>query len=365
MTRTERHTRRVAKAIGEDPGRIASVKAVLVDRLMRSGVIVDLDIGRWRGLKRLRKQDLGLSDEAFEDVRHLIEYGHKRLLPLSYLRKLNSLEVQARTNLERHGFRTAFGAFVPERAYAAWKTKHLELQGSYFAVRDEMASRYRQIRTEVLAEYEKAAADAWQVGHNGGRGRAAFVEDYLARIREAFPPLDVVTASFRFDFTLRTIPLTSAVMKEMHSQAKVESEGRMAEEIRRHYADRKTQLIDRYLADVVGQLRSLVFDVCDDVLASIKKNGTLVSRSAVQLRGLVERVGQLNFYGDQAIDRKLRDVLQTLEAPVRKGNDDARGARIEALMLDLRETCRAAKEGLEHVDPLALALEINDSVEVR
>lgn len=364
MTRGER----VAKRLGEDATRVQTLKGRFVDRLMRSGVIVDLDIGRWRGFTRLKKEDLGLNPEAFEKVRHLIEYGNKRLLPKAIANKLASLDTQARANLGRHGFSTAFGTFVPEHAYREWKTRHGELQGEYFKVRDEIVKRYRTIKREMLAEYAGAAKEAWMVMHQNSErvGRLAFIRSYLARIEAAWPIADAIEESFRFDYTLSFIPLTSAVMKEEKRQAKIEAEARMQEEVRAHYMRRKQELVDRFLADVVGQLRTLVFDVCDDVLGAIKRNGKLVSRSAIQLRNLLGKVEQLNFYGDREITRKLNEVRLTLEAPVKTGNEQMRTARLEALLIDLQDSCRQAKEGLENVDPLVerfLAIEVDDDAE--
>ena len=68
-------------------------------------------------------------------------------------------------------------------------------------------------------------------------------------------------------------------------------------------------MIDGFLADLVKQLRATIYEATTDILATMSKNqGKLHPRSVVQLRNLIDQVGQMNFFGDTETDAMIRRV---------------------------------------------------------
>ena len=83
----------------------------------------------------------------------------------------------------------------------------------------------------------------------------------------------------------------------------------MNEEVTAEARKKKQQMIDGFLGDLVKQLRATVYEATTDILATMSKNqGKLHPRSVVQLRNLIEQVGQMNFFGDTETDAMIRRV---------------------------------------------------------
>ena len=83
----------------------------------------------------------------------------------------------------------------------------------------------------------------------------------------------------------------------------------MNEEVTAEARQKKQQMIDGFLGDLVKQLRAMIYEATTDILATMSKNqGKLHPRSVVQLRNLIEQVGQMNFFGDTETDAMIRRV---------------------------------------------------------
>ena len=101
---------------------------------------------------------------------------------------------------------------------------------------------------------------------------------------------------------------------------------RMNEEVTAEARKKKQQMIDGFLGDLVKQFRATVYEATTDILATMSKNqGKLHPRSVVQLRNLIEQVGQMNFFGDTETDamiRRVRSIFdQRPEAATRNAAD--------------------------------------------
>jgi hypothetical protein len=89
----------------------------------------------------------------------------------------------------------------------------------------------------------------------------------------------------------------------------------MNEDVLRQARDQKEKLVTGFVADVAGQLRSLVYEALSDVQRSLDRNGKLHSRSVVQVRNLVEQLERLNFIGDRDIDQAVARMRQIVDQP--------------------------------------------------
>lgn len=355
--------REIAQALGEDPAAIRTDNPKWVE-LLQEGVIVKVTLRRWRGKARLELDgDLGVPVNGEGELyRALLDIGSKLLLPRSIQKELDSIDSAARQNVERFGFKTHWGTFIPATAYADWKAKDAEYQEKYFAVRDQIVAFYDDIIAGQLDEYAEAARVAYKRRNRLQPGQDLdyrylpqdkFVEDYMARLRLLIPTKDQIAASFAYEIELAYIPLPSLLAADTERAAEIavtgEAERRklaaleaMNREVIEQAKAQKELLVDGFLADITRQLRAMIYDAVTAVSDATAKNGYLHPRSMVQLQNLVEQVGRLNFIGDRDADA----MVERLRSLTSKASADRDPAEIQQALRDVQIVTRASLAAL-------------------
>ncbi|MGB9804671.1 DUF3150 domain-containing protein [Desulfofundulus sp.] len=348
-----------AVRLGLDPGDVNVRMDVLVTNMCRDGVLVDLHVGRTRFMRRLDEQDLGLAHEDEEHRKFLQEYvrlGNKFLLNSKYLQILDSLERNGRRTVEKYGFKTRWGIFVPYKNFALMREKIEEIKKEYFAVRDEILDRYDQLKEETRRVYERAALESYRMIK---RDRYAVVPEEFTRafvdgVMALFPDKEHVRDSFYFDLDVGFVPLTSVIEEE---RVRVEMIRRKEEILRErartlimeeHYKQEQIRAIHRealesyrrgvneFLQQTVGYIYNLVYEACEAVRLNVEKNGQLHSGDTRRLKTLIEKLNRLNFNNDQAVQRYLDQLREIVEAEERSPRDVKRS--LDAIASETRQT---------------------------
>ncbi len=360
--------------------------------LMQEGVLVSLHIGRWRGKTKLDWGDLGvdIAPTVVDEMQNIFDLGHKKLLPAELLKELDRIESGARKWLQKKAYKTYWGYFVPVTAYVEWKEKNEELQSRYFALRDRIVREYDEIVTRLLDDYRLAAAEAYRrlsvlspmyVATFESEG--AFVDAFIHSVETRIWSPEDIRASFYFNVELSYVPLPSLMAAEnaeaerielasweAHREADAREEKRQAEiaaarseiewkeklmrdmnrDVINQAQKQKEELVDDFLKDVVVQLRGLIYSATTDVLAAMKKQDSLPPRSVAQLRGLVDQVKALNFYGDEDAEAMINKVAFALgdratdrDVPAIEGNLRDIGTLMRATLIGLGESPRGAR----------------------
>jgi len=388
----------LAQILGEEDVRIVEPRWL---QLMREGVVVAIHLHRWRARARLTFADLGLpvhdkrEREAFAD---LLELGDKKLLPARYIRALNSIDSGARKCLDRYSYATFWGRFVPCTAYQEWKAQNEEYRRRYFRVRDEIIAQHDRIMQELIDGYAVAARAAYrrlnaldpQAMSNGEyQAEDEFVDAFMSRIIALIPGRERIRDSFAYEVELSYVPLPSLLAEDLAEAERIQAQReveRLEEELQRDSVWRevrleeeaarerqrmleamnrdvvaearqqKQELIDGFLADLVRQLRGLVYEATTDVLAGLQDKGRLHPRSVVQLKNLIDQVGNLNFFGDEEIDRMITQVRIELD----KAPRDRDVREIQDQLRDIAVVTRATLIGLGEQPRSARALGVAD-----
>jgi len=389
----------LAQVLGEEDVRVVEPRWL---QLMQEGLIVTLHIRRWRARAKLTFADLGLPvrDEkeraAFAD---LLNLGEKRLLPARYIRALDSIDSGARKCLDRYSYKTFWGNFVPCTAYAGWKEQNEVYRQRYFKIRDDIVENYDRIVASLLDGYAVAARAAYRrlnaldpeaMSNGEYAAEDDFVDAFMSRIVALIPSRDRIRDSFAFEVELSYVPLPSLLAEDLAEAERIRAQRemeRLEEEMKRDSLWRnirleeeaarerqrmlaamnrdvvekarqqKEELIDTFLADLVKQLRGLVYDVTTNVLASIQTNqGRLVGKASVQLSNLIEQVASLNFFGDQEIDRMIARVRMELD----KQPKDRDMKEIRAQLKNIATITRATLIGLGEQPRSARSLGVAD-----
>jgi hypothetical protein len=159
---------------------------------------------------------------------------------------------------------------------------------------------------------------------------AAWVDAFVARALAAVPTPEYVAASFTYAWEAEYLPLASVLAEEQARAEAVRAEAAAARRglVAREEAlsamerdllatarARKEQDLDRFVADVQADLRSRIYEVCCDVLESVRRRGgALPGNSVKQLRTLVEAVGRLKFWDDAELDSQMATIRSLLAA---------------------------------------------------
>jgi len=400
----------LAQALGEAPEAIMATNPRWLT-LMKEGVVVNLTLRRWRAKVSLSFEDLGLPVTQLErsESNKVMTLGEKFLLPRRYMKRLASIDSAARTNLARHGYKTHWGYFVPVTAYEAFKESNESYIAEYLGLRDEIVENWQSIRVEMVEDYSVEARKAYRrigkldvakmsLAEYANEDR--FVDRFVAQALAYMPTPEQFAESFAYETRLEYIPLPSQLAEEQAEAERIRLRSRANRELEAEEAllesaklqaerakvydetaaerervsslramnddivakarQEKEQLVERFMADVFGQLRSLVFEAVTDVAATIERNratdGTirLHPRSVTQLQNLLDKVEQLNFIGDQEITKVLQPVKAVLQqAPGTRNAKEFRQA-LEDIAIVTRQSLLAVGQDTSRMSRAAL-----------
>ena len=356
--------------------------------LMREGVVVKLHVRRWRAKSRLDLNDLGLPSEADDLIGDLLNLGDKRLLPKGLAARLEAIESAGRKALERNGFATFWGTFIPATNFEAWQAENDTHKQRYLAARNELRDSYNDIVAQLTDAYRGAARAAFRRAKALDRGMGQpmtrleaqrhlldedqFVNLFVRRITRQIPTENQIYDSFGWEEEFTYIPLPSLLAEDAAEKDRIQAEraterqreqlerddlwrtitirdeadrarrdalARMNAEVTAEARQKKQQMIDGFLADLVKQLRAMIYEATTDILATMQKNqGKLHPRSVVQLRNLIDQVGQMNFFGDTETDAMIRRVRDVFD----KRPDARNAADLQIALRDVAIITRAS-----------------------
>ncbi|HJT59174.1 MAG TPA: hypothetical protein VJ761_21890 [Ktedonobacteraceae bacterium] len=432
VTDTQGLVRALAEKIGEESGQIVvhGDLSTLLER-MKDGVVVQLNIRRPRFFKKLSledvgfkiKEDLATNEEALHVISNYFQFGRRSLLPRIWQDRLANIENSARYCLKRHSLKSHWGAFIPLREYERWKKENAEHKAAFWNLRDEILDNYDTICEEVQTDFHLLAEDSWRrvllsssikelatveravitqllERLHAQEGKDAFLEAYMATIRQTLPTRIEIEASFAYHEEIGVIPLPSLLaqdiqqadhlyqerilrdarvraeldrMEQERQQARRQLSAQEQEERERRYLRlqaeqerlrlqqemerdvlanaraEKERLMREFYLDVVTQINELIRDVTANVLESLEEHeGVLRGPVSNQLRNLVTQLDRLNFMDDAALLRQIARIRSII--PSQAESDLARKglARIDTSQMQrvVRQVHDAANEVL-------------------
>ena len=325
---------RLAASMGEEAEAIAVANSDVAAKLMQAGVVINLHIGCWTGKRKLQPEDLGLDDygDAAHRIKRAINLGEVALIPPTLMRRRDSVIVQMRRNLDRFSYSTAWGQFVPAGVYQRWKERHEELVAEFFSIRDDLVEHLDELWTsrsgmwaELRLTYEEHARLVWcrlqrlpATEANLPYTPDWFIQQYVEAILRSIPSSSYIERSFYVQAIPTLIPLPSILVEdELRAQRLREqsaAERQMQADVQKYYTERKTEMVDEFLGELVREIRSRVYDTVTVAIASLEKNqGKLVGKTAQGLRNLIEWVDAMNIYDDQEIGQGLARLRHALD----------------------------------------------------
>ena len=219
--------------MGEDPTKIGELNVDWA-KVLQSGHLISLTIGRWRAETKMSLEDFGLEpkDErerkAWDAV--IKSLGSRRLLPAEVTTEHDKLENAARALLERYTQPTFMGRFFiagkadPERGreegwrYVEWKSVNDKLRDRYFELRDQLNEKFDEYLDAMRAQvaiigyenYGRLLAAGAELPDDREEWVKRFVQKAMARV----PSKDAVYNSFVFETRLQRVKLAAAMAED-------------------------------------------------------------------------------------------------------------------------------------------------------
>jgi hypothetical protein len=297
--------------------------------LMSQGVIVRLNISRWRATAKLTPEMLGLTfnnDESFDATQKYMNLGCQKLLPPQVLSNITIIETRARHILDNYSFDTVWGSFVPYTAFESWERDNEENRKAFMEQAMILGNRYDEIVAMVKSEYRMIAGDVWNRLYHNNSPTPSFIEDFVLKVQEKIPSREDIFNSFKYNATYFVIPMPSFIEDNLAKAQQIKIQSEMAQyesdlekqtkkRISEEYILKKKELIDGFLESTVLSMREYVSELCDAVLMSMNKNvnGRIGTGHTNRLKAMIKKVKLLNFYDDKEISKLLLELDMELD----------------------------------------------------
>lgn len=284
------------------------------DDLFSKGSVVDLSTSLWRARVQLKADDLGIEDS--DEVRKALSLGCHRLAPAKAFEGLLAPARQAKKLIDYYSvnFGLIRGArFVPNKNVGALLKDLKEQRTLFRAAVDQFVQSYEATKDEMLPVIEKALRDAARTPEAAAKA--------FRRIRAEYPPASDIWGRFDLSWSIYTI--TAPSNKEA-AEAMSDESGNVKGIVR----------------SMVEQIRTEMSEKIGDLLSLAGKGGKLSERSIRSATELLDRLDNLNVFGDAALEMQIRTVrswISGLEG----------GKATDGFITGITEVRKSLEEGLE------------------
>lgn len=254
------------RKLEKETGSLVSSMLVHWERYLQSGVHVDITVGRWRGKRVVKWQDLGLSlDKETEKEMNKLFQVRQSLLPQELEKELLGIERALRKNVSRNSI-LIFGDgdkrginFSPVTMYATLKEEHEQLAAKYQKIRNDIAGTdeaYDNVRNQTSVSLRIAAASAynnllkvdpkilkttnkdeadpithWVDGEEiMVKDLGVFCDQYVTSALKSFPSREDLFRSFSVHLSTKMIPTPSMLEQDLLNASKIRLEREKAHE---------------------------------------------------------------------------------------------------------------------------------------
>lgn len=325
--------------------------------LMESGALASLSISRFRGHKSLTSADLGITPEEYKEVESIVSLGFRLLLPKAVLGAFNSLESNARQVLRRYTIKVPSGYFLPASAYDACSSAMQEHKAKFDALVAQLLEDLDLHRYTVLEQYAVLGAQVSNRLYNAGvisySEKWTKAEEFKDRCMLTFPTLEELTSQFSFRLSLSFVPVPYQTNQEAPQFAQASADLlALRKAVLEEQARVQSEEVTGFIKSIQAEVYALVNESLSAVLSTAQDKSFLQSRSIVQLRGLVEKLSQLNFWGDG----KLEIIKQEISAMLDKEPSKRNFAIDQSLLSAMQEEVQLALRAIGTIERGSLEL---------
>lgn len=333
--------------------------------LMQKGVIVSLNLSRWRGQTSIKQEDLGLvfSEEASEFMKKYITLGNEKLLPPEISNELSTIEKSARACLNKYSFNTVWGKFMPFISYNEWIKENNRIKELYYLAGESMERSYDSIVSVVKENYKNLAKEAWKRIYplDKDNPSQSFIENFTLKIISRIPPANKIKESFKYQEIYSFIPFPELLtngkafdqeqinrIKDTAIRLELEAKAQIA----KNYVEKREEIIESFLQSTVLSMRASIEEICQETINMLRDpESKLTGHSIEKLKRMIENVRVINFQDDKEIS----EALDNLKTEVIKSKVDIDNDRVKRLLQNIVNISRSS------ISPMVT---ISESIEV-
>jgi hypothetical protein len=274
----------------------------LLNVLTREGVLINVSVRYWRGTKKLKPEDIGLSSNDLSE--RLISLGHKRLLPKDALQELALVESRAHALIDGNTFPflNGLGHFLPNGKLAEVTNSLSTLEQDFRSAKQKFVFQYAKLRADASQEWRRAAEK--------------LVDDpdrMVAAIEAAFPASRVIDRFFAFDVQVFQISLPESLSVDLISLAEQRDVINARDAAARQAAQKIRNDTEVFVAECVAALREQTATLCEEMLSSINNSEAGVHQKTLnRLVRFIDQFKQMNFANDRVMEEQLETVRKEL-----------------------------------------------------
>lgn len=269
---------------------------IMLERIFKDGILVDVNIRAWTGSLALTPSDLGLKETEVATAYHL---GRKFLIPEEVIREFKTLDGRARHAVERASFPFPIGAtrFMPRVRFEKVEEELLEIRRDYMAQVDSLIEHYEEYKAKMIPVYQQASEQAWSKQQSAGvqtqspeeleKAKTEYLETFMTKIRAAYPTADYLRGCYS---------LTWDVFKVAPSEEDAK------------YNQQIKDKMESFIGDVVTSLRQETIDLCTKISTNIAGGKVVRGKTLNSIKNFIERFKSLNFIGDATIETQLESL---------------------------------------------------------
>lgn len=343
----EKAVKDIAQKTGLSVSDVRSTLYQWATPLMEKGIIVRLEIKRWRGTKRISPEELGIdeNDRRWLEFKSYMSLGTRHLLTRKTNNTINAVENKARKLLKEYSFETIWGYFVPCTLFAEWQDKDKEIQKEFYELADKIEKEFEDIKSQVLADYRIYCRKIWDDGAvtRSFSDYETYEHYFLKKIENEIITAEEFRNSFEYNTFFYFIPMPSDIESDVIEAKRVQGEQELLEhekEMRRRLAENMTELreqhLESFLESTVGQIRNSILTIVEDVRNSLRTDadGCLTKgKNRTKLLKMIETVRSLNFYNDDQI----QGALDRLQVDLNKDPDVRSEKEVEETLKEIED----------------------------
>lgn len=294
-------------------------------RYAERGVVVKVRISRERFKQQLTPDLVGMTprdDKERKQLEQALTFGYRYLLPADYAKRFDTLDSRARYRVEKWGYTTFWGVWIPVTAFPSWLEDHREVERQYQELIDEIEAKYDELKEETRVAWIGLTNQAWERlkvtgaldGDPGFADKLTWTQAQVKAIMAQVPTIREIRDSLRIRVDATSLPDLSRVEQDRVKAGDIrltEAERLMMEALNKTAAERAGKGVDQFLTEVRTQLSGQVFKVAASALQVMQGRGGRIDRnSSDALRKMIEVVRVTDFWGetDGALQARLAEL---------------------------------------------------------
>jgi len=349
--RAEQRRQKMEQELGETIG-IHRRSLQELHAAITEGVMVKVNISRWRFGAKLNADELGLVDASSElsrkegeKVCQQLRLGQKLLLPTEVVHKVDAVESMVRALLRNtdsgaSGIKLGDGwFFLPTERFKVFREKFKKLRGDYFARIQEIADDLPKYHGYIRDTFRPLADKAWisqrakweeephGVGHftHHPSPTPKFIEAFLASLVAQVPTSDEIMAEASMSYQLNIYEAPEARLAREY----VKSDPEVQDELYEQMQNRKQTLFDDFFIAARNTMADAIRDHINKVRKAVGHKPTVHPKTVAALLKTLADLKDLNQITN---DREISEILDSMERFVnqRSAAATATGDRMNA-----------------------------------